>query len=66
MRLRADRDICIGSGNCVLTAPEVFDQDDEGFVELLEPDPIPAHEQGVRNAVVRCPSGAISLSEPRE
>jgi ferredoxin len=63
MRVNADPDVCIGAGNCVLTAPEVFDQDDDGVVDLLDPNPAAAYEQRVRNAVARCPSGAISLSD---
>ena len=35
MRITADRDACVGSGQCVLTEPDVFDQDDDGLVTLL-------------------------------
>jgi len=28
MRVRADRSVCVGAGNRVLTVSEVFDQDD--------------------------------------
>jgi ferredoxin len=63
MRVNADRNICIGSGNCVLTAPEVFDQGEDGMVDLLDSHPGADREQIVRDAVTRCPSGAISLSE---
>jgi ferredoxin len=51
MRINADRDVCIGSGNCVLTAPGVFDQDDDGLVEVVDPEPAPGLEQGVLDAV---------------
>ena len=34
MRVNADRESCIGSGQCVLDAPDVFDQDDDGVVSL--------------------------------
>ena len=30
MKIEADRDVCIGAGMCVMTAEEVFDQDDDG------------------------------------
>jgi ferredoxin len=37
MRVSVDRGRCCGSGNCVMTAPEVFDQDDaEGLVDASE------------------------------
>jgi ferredoxin len=61
VRVAADRDVCIGSGNCVLTAPAVFDQDDdEGLVVVLTPD-VTQDADAVRAAVVRCPSGALRL-----
>ena len=60
----ADREVCIGSGNCVLTAPEVFDQDDDvGLVVLLTPEIAPEDADAVRNAVARCPSGALRIAE---
>ena len=35
VKIEADRDLCIGAGNCVLSAEAVFDQDDDGVVVLL-------------------------------
>ncbi len=61
LHVRADRDVCIGSGMCVLTAGAVFDQDDDGIVQVLVEHPDDA--QDVRDAVANCPSGALSLSE---
>lgn len=60
MELHVDRERCIGAGMCVLTAPEVFDQDeDDGLVLLLETPPAPGHEDAVQEATKACPSGAI-------
>ena len=63
MRINADRDVCIGSGNCVMALPAVFDQDDDGLVTLLDPTPDASLEDQVRGAVRRCPSGALSLQD---
>lgn len=63
MRIQADRDVCIGAGNCVLAAEDVFDQDDDAIVEVLQERPSPDQEAEVRNAVAQCPSGALSLVE---
>ena len=42
MRIEADTEVCIGAGQCVMTAPELFDQsDDDGVVIVLEPEPGP-------------------------
>jgi ferredoxin len=63
MRIVADRDVCIGSGNCVLSAPQVFDQDDEEglVVVLVTPEVDQQDADVVRQAVARCPSGALHL-----
>ena len=40
MKVKVDQARCVASGNCVLTAPEVFDQrDEDGIVVLLDPSP---------------------------
>jgi ferredoxin len=62
LRVHADRDVCIGAGMCVLVAGAVFDQDDDGLVEVLEE--MPADAPAVRKAVANCPSGALSALEP--
>jgi ferredoxin len=63
MKVAADRDVCIGSGNCVLVAPQVFDQDDdEGLVVLLTASAVdPSDADAVRDAVAHCPSRALRL-----
>ncbi|MEU7637324.1 MULTISPECIES: ferredoxin [unclassified Streptomyces] len=63
MRITIDANRCIGSGQCALTAPSVFTQDDDGFSALL-----PGREDGggdplVREAVRACPVQAIEASE---
>ena len=58
MRVRADRELCVGSGQCELLAPEVFEVDDDGAVRVLEE---PDDEGAVRDAVSQCPTGALAL-----
>jgi ferredoxin len=60
MRVAADRDVCVGAGNCVLAAAGVFDQDDDGLVVVLDPAPPIDQEGAVEQAVRMCPSGAIT------
>ncbi len=60
MRVQADRDVCVGAGNCVLTAPDIFDQDDDGLVTVLAADPPADRDADVERAVRMCPSGAIT------
>ncbi|WP_424215237.1 ferredoxin [Streptomyces sp. BI20] len=58
-------DRCIGAGQCALTAPAVFTQDDDGFGALL-PDPVSgdgprAAGPLVREAARACPVSAITV-----
>jgi ferredoxin len=62
MHVEGNRDVCVGAGMCVLTAPEVFDQDDEGIVTVLQKEPDTAEEPAVRQAATLCPSGAVRVS----
>jgi len=43
--------------------PEVFDQDDDGIVELLSDSPDPGEYDSVREAAAICPAAAIRLRE---
>jgi ferredoxin len=62
MRVAADRDACVSAGNCVMVAPAVFDQDDDGIVTLLADD-VPADEQHrAREAVRLCPAAALMVA----
>jgi ferredoxin len=59
MRITADRKVCVGGGMCVLAAPDVFDQDANGIVRLLDEDP--PDNGTIRRAVSLCPSGALRV-----
>ncbi|WP_029432081.1 ferredoxin [Blastococcus sp. URHD0036] len=64
MRIGVDGDACIGAGQCVLAAPDLFDQDeDDGLVRLLEPAPTGAQESGARAAAAACPASVITLRD---
>jgi ferredoxin len=63
LELHADREVCIGSGNCVRVAEHVFDQDDDGRVRLIEGADPAAHADDVDLAVAGCPVGALWLGD---
>jgi ferredoxin len=64
VRVVADTTVCVGAGQCVLSEPEVFDQDEsDGTVVVLAEQPGEAQLAGVREAVDVCPSQALSLTE---
>lgn len=61
MRIKADSGLCVGAGQCVLTEPAVFDQDDDGLVALLTDHPDDQTAAQARHAVTLCPSRALSI-----
>ncbi|MFI1798847.1 ferredoxin [Streptomyces sp. NPDC020379] len=63
MRITADTSRCVGAGQCVLNAPQVFDQDDDGLVSLLLTEPGADEEARVRLAAGLCPSRAVTVHE---
>ncbi|HWC81889.1 MAG TPA: (4Fe-4S)-binding protein [Pseudonocardiaceae bacterium] len=64
MRINADTDRCVGSGQCVLTEPDVFDQrEEDGIVRLLSQHVEGEQAEQAKIAAHVCPSGALSLEE---
>ncbi|MGW0337301.1 ferredoxin [Streptomyces sp. NPDC003011] len=64
MRVELDEPKCVASGQCVMAAPEVFDQrDEDGIAFLLDEKPPADALDDVREAVAVCPAAAIRLVE---
>lgn len=64
MRVAIDTSRCQSYGNCVLSAPDVFDLDDDaGFAVILQDHPGEELHPGVREAVRSCPVEALSLHD---
>ncbi|MEV2231640.1 ferredoxin [Streptomyces phaeochromogenes] len=64
MDVELDEPKCVAAGQCVLAAPDVFDQrDEDGVAVVLDGQPTPALLDGVREAVTLCPAAAIRLVE---
>lgn len=58
MTVRIDRTLCIGSGNCVNIAPEIFEIDEENLVDFC--DTTPDIDQGrLIEACAICPVDAL-------
>ena len=63
MRLRLDRDLCVGHAQCFATDPDLFPIDDEGF-SLVEDLQVPAARLAAARAGVNaCPERALRLEE---
>ncbi|MFD8544591.1 ferredoxin [Streptomyces sp. NPDC059649] len=64
MKITIDEDKCVGAGQCVLAAGEVFDQrEDDGIVALLNPAPSQELLAEVEDAAARCPALAIEVEK---
>lgn len=61
MRVTTERDRCVGSGQCAMLSPEVFDQDDDGLVVVLREEPGDDLRAGVLQAADLCPSRSIRV-----
>jgi ferredoxin len=57
IRVEVDRGLCIGSGDCVDAAPDVFQLDDEDKAVVVDPDGAPIDD--VLTAAQGCPVSAI-------
>lgn len=63
MKITVDADKCVGGGQCVLTADDLFDQDDDGIVTLLDAAPSPERLDDARTAARLCPANAIEVDD---
>jgi len=57
--VQIDRDLCMGSGNCVYAAPGVFELDDDSVAFVV--DPAAAPEDDIVAAARNCPTHAITV-----
>ena len=63
MRIRVDRDLCVGHGRCYELSPEIFDEDERGHCKLkLEQVPV-QHEAQAQRGAANCPEHAIFIDE---
>jgi len=64
VEVELDEPKCVAAGQCVMAAPEVFDQrDEDGVAVLLDDRPAPELLDDVREAAALCPAAAIRLVE---
>ena len=59
LEVEIDRDVCMGSGNCVYEAPGAFDLDDDTIAFVV--DAAGAPEEKVMAAARKCPTHAITV-----
>jgi ferredoxin len=59
LRIRIDRELCVGFGDCVEGAPEAFRLDDESVVVFTEPERV--ERLRLLAACDACPVDAITV-----
>ena len=74
MRVKVDRDLCIGAASCIALLPEVFELDEEGKAvikslkgsktsEWTDGHDLPKDLQMVLEAARSCPTNAIIVED---
>ena len=61
MKVKVDRDLCIGVGNCVAFAPTVFVLDKENKAVVLDPSSV--DDDTLLEAAESCPENAIQVED---
>ena len=63
MKVKVDFDLCESNALCESLAPEVFEIDDDDYLQLKQEDVGEDLADAVRRAVAACPRSAISVEE---
>jgi ferredoxin len=63
MKLVVDRDRCTGLGMCEAAAPEYFEIQDDGSLQLLAEHVDPGRLAEIEAAVASCPAEALKIVE---
>jgi len=61
MKVKVDRELCIGVSNCVAIAPAVFKLDDRNKAVVIDSNS--AGEQTILEAAESCPENAIIVED---
>jgi ferredoxin len=61
INVRVDRDVCQNHGQCVFSAPQVFELDDDGELVQLQDDVGEDLRDAVEEAADVCPVQAITI-----
>jgi ferredoxin len=59
LRVRIDRSLCVGFGDCITEAPEAFVLDDAGVAVFVNPDVV--ERERLLRACDACPVDAITV-----
>ncbi|ABL82317.1 MULTISPECIES: ferredoxin [unclassified Nocardioides] len=63
MKIRVDYDLCESNALCEALAPDVFELDDDDYLQLKTDQTTPENIDAVKRAVAACPRAALSLED---
>jgi len=63
MKVKVDFDLCESNALCEAIAPDIFELDDDDFLQLLDDEVTDENRDRVERAVASCPRAAISIVE---
>lgn len=65
MKAEVDLGACKGHGRCFMTAPEIFDCDDDGFPLVIGEASTPKQQADLTRVINNCPEQAVSAASAR-
>lgn len=64
MKLSVDKDLCVAHGRCYDVAPELLEDDEDGYAIVNGDGSVPPGQaEAARLAVRLCPERAVTLAE---
>ncbi|MEE8313553.1 MAG: ferredoxin [Myxococcota bacterium] len=63
MKVRVDKETCVGHGRCYEVAPEVFGEDERGHCLIVREEVPEKLAEQARYGADNCPEKAISIEE---
>ena len=61
MKVKADFDLCESNAVCVGIAPDVFEVDDDDYLQILDDEVTDENRARIEQAVASCPKAALSI-----
>ena len=64
MKVSVDKDLCVGHGRCYDVAPELFEDDEEGYAVVRGDGSVPPGQADAARLAVRlCPERAVPVTD---
>jgi len=63
MKIRIDREACVGNARCAAVSEELFKLDEEGYIAVTEVEVPPELESLARRGARACPEKIIEIIE---